>query len=43
MEIIKDSYGNDIVFIINNDGSTLSMFKSTYDELQAKEITNGNI
>ena len=38
MEIIKDSYGNDIVFIINNDGSTLSMLKSTYDELQAQQL-----
>ena len=35
MEIIKDTNGKDLVFITNEDGSTLSMLKSTYDEQQA--------
>ena len=37
MEIITDQYGNEVVFITNEDGTTLSMLKSTYDELKANE------
>ena len=38
MEIIKDQLsGLDIVIITNEDGTTLSMLKSTYDELKANE------
>ena len=34
MEIIKDEKsGVEIVFITNDDGTTLSMLKSAYDEL----------
>ena len=35
MKIIIDSYGTEVVFIQNPDGTTLSMAKSTYDELEA--------
>lgn len=36
MEIIIDELsGIEIIFIENEDGSTLSMLKSTYDEQQA--------
>jgi len=35
MEILVDSNGNETVFIINEDGSTLSMLKTTYDQQQA--------
>jgi len=38
MEIIKDELtGVETVFIINEDGTTISMLKSTYDELKAHE------
>ena len=41
MEIIKDELtGIETVFIINEDGTTLSMLKSVYDEQQA--ALNGN-
>jgi len=36
MEIIKDPYGNDLVLILNEDGSQISMLKSTYDEMIAR-------
>ena len=36
MEIITDTYGNEIVYIVNDDGSTTSMLKSTYDAQQAE-------
>jgi hypothetical protein len=39
MEIIKDTYGNDVVFITNEDGTTLSMLKSTYETMQAEQST----
>jgi hypothetical protein len=39
MEIIKDTYGNDVVFITNEDGTTLSMLKSTYEKQQAEQST----
>lgn len=38
IEIIKDLQGNDVVFIVNEDGTTLSMLKSTYDEQQAQQV-----
>lgn len=38
-EIMKDLQGNDVVFITNEDGSTLSMLKSTYDA-QLEEQAN---
>jgi hypothetical protein len=42
MQIIKDELtGIETVFIINEDGTTLSMLKSTYDEQQAAQ--NGNV
>lgn len=38
MEIIVDELtGIETVFIVNEDGTTLSMLKSVYDELQANE------
>ena len=39
LEILQDSKGNDVVFITNEDGTTLSMLKSTYDTL-ASELSN---
>jgi hypothetical protein len=40
MEIIKDKKtGIEIVFIKNDDDTTTSMLKSTYDELKANEAT----
>ena len=37
MEIITDELtGIESVFITNEDGTTVSMLKSTYDEQQAK-------
>jgi len=40
MEIIKDERsGEDIVIITNEDGTTISMLKSTYDEMKANEAT----
>ena len=40
IEIINQEYRgliNEVVFITNEDGSTLSMLKSTYDEMIAKQ------
>ena len=38
MEIIKDELtGIETVFIVNEDGTTISMLKTTYDELKANE------
>jgi hypothetical protein len=38
MEIIIDQLtGEEIVFITNEDGTTLSMTKANYDELKANE------
>lgn len=34
--IINELTGEEIVFITNEDGTTLSMLKSTYDEMIAK-------
>ena len=33
----KDSFGVEIVTITNEDGTSTSMLKSTYDELKANE------
>jgi hypothetical protein len=33
--IIDDKTGAEIAYIVNEDGSTTSMLKSTYDEQQA--------
>jgi hypothetical protein len=33
--IIEEKTGLEFVFIVNDDGTTLSMLKSTYDEQQA--------
>jgi hypothetical protein len=41
-EILEDSKGNEVVFITNEDGTTLSMLKSTWDELEAAK-ENGTI
>lgn len=35
IEILTDKYGTEIVLITNEDGSTVSMSKSVYDEQQA--------
>jgi hypothetical protein len=40
MEIIQDPYGNDVVLILNEDGSQTSMLKSTYDEMIARNEAN---
>jgi hypothetical protein len=37
MEIITDTYGNEIAYIVSENGSTTSMLKSAYDELKANE------
>ena len=37
--IIDDKTGAEIVYIVNEDGSTTSMLKSTYDEQQAEQST----
>jgi hypothetical protein len=39
MEIIKDTYDNDIIIISNEDGTTISMPKSVYDAMQT-EVNN---
>ena len=36
IEIIKDRYGLEAVFITNDDGSTISMTKAFYDEQAAQ-------
>ena len=43
MEILMDSFGNEIVYIVNADGTTLSMLKSTWDELQAQKELGGTL
>ena len=42
LELIEDSKGNEVVFITNEDGTTLSMLKSTWDKLEAAK-ENGTI
>ena len=39
LEILEDSKGNEVVFIINDDGTTLSMLKEEYDRRQAEQST----
>ena len=39
LEILEDSKGNEVVFITNEDGTTLSMLKSTYDA-QVEHLTS---
>jgi hypothetical protein len=39
LEILQDSKGNEVVFITNEDGTTISMLKSTYDAMQAEQST----
>jgi hypothetical protein len=39
LEILEDSKGNEVVFITNDDGTTLSMLKSEYDRRQAEQST----
>jgi hypothetical protein len=42
LEIITDEMtGAEIVYIVNEDGTTLSMLKSTYDA-QQEALANGN-
>lgn len=44
MEIILDERtGAEIVYIVNEDGSTVSMLKSTWDELEAQREQNGTL
>jgi hypothetical protein len=43
MEIIVDIHGNEIVVITNTDGSTASMLKSTWDELEAQKELGGTL
>ena len=38
LQILQDSKGNDVVFITNDDGTTLSMTKERYDELEAAKL-----
>lgn len=40
LEILEDSKGNEVVFITNEDGTTLSMLKSIYDEQQVQLSTS---
>ena len=43
MEIIKDTLtGLETVFIVNDDGTTVSMLKSTYEAMQAEQ-SSGSI
>lgn len=37
IEYVNDSFGTEHVVITNEDGSTVSMPKSVWDELQAKQ------
>jgi hypothetical protein len=39
LEIFEDSKGNEVVFITNEDGTTLSMLKSEYDRREAEQST----
>jgi hypothetical protein len=39
IETITDNYGNEVVFITNEDGTTLSMSKAEYDRQQAEQST----
>jgi hypothetical protein len=39
LEILEDSKGNEVVFITNEDGTTLSMSKAEYDRQEAEQST----
>jgi hypothetical protein len=39
LEILEDSKGNEVVFITNEDGTTLSMLKAEYDRREAEQST----
>ena len=39
IETITDNYGNEVVFITNEDGTTLSMSKAEYDRRQVEHLT----
>ena len=44
MEIIIDEKtGVEIAYILNEDGSTVSMLKSTWDELEAQREQSGTL
>ena len=43
IEHLKDSYGTDVVFIENEDGTTLSMSKAVWDELEAAKEASGTL
>ena len=38
MELYTNQFGQECVIITNEDGSTWSGLKSTYDEMQAKQL-----
>jgi hypothetical protein len=38
LEILLDSKGNEVAFITNEDGTTLSMLKTEYDRRQAEQL-----
>ena len=39
IETITDRFGNEVVIITNEDGTTLSMSKATYEAQQAEQST----
>jgi hypothetical protein len=39
LEYLEDTYGNPVVFITNEDGTTLSMSKAEYDRQQVEHLT----
>ena len=44
MEIILDERtGAEIAYIVNEDGSTISMLKSVWDELEAQKELGGTL
>ena len=43
MEILEDTYGNEVVFITNEDGTTLSMTKAHWDKLEAEREQSGTL
>lgn len=42
IEIIEDSKGNEVVVITNEDGTTVSMTKAYYDELEAAKAAKAD-
>ena len=43
IQIIEDKYGNEVVFVTNEDGTTLSMAKAVWDEQQAQKELGGTL